>query len=96
MPIRKRGKGHRSARKVAKRTTRTRLAMTSTQKVRAHRERQRKQGLRPVQFWLPDVHSDAFKAEAHRQSLLIGQSTYAEEDQAFVDAISIPLHELDP
>jgi hypothetical protein len=94
MPIRKRGR-RRSTRKIAKRTTKTRLAMTSAQKVRAHRERLREQGLRPVQFWLPDVHSDAFKTEAHRQSLLIAQSAHANEDQAFVDAISIPLHELD-
>lgn len=82
-------------RKTAKRTTRTRLAMTSAEKVRAHRERQREQGLRPVQFWLPDARSDAFKAEAHRQSVLVAQSAHANDDQAFVDAISIPLHELD-
>jgi hypothetical protein len=79
----------RSTRKIVKRTTRTRLAMTSAEKVRAHRERLRERGLRPVQFWLPDMHADAFKAEAHRQSLLAAKSPHAQEDQSFIDAISI-------
>ena len=93
MPIRKRSR-RRTTRKVIKRLTRTRV-MTSAEKVRAHRARLREQGLRPVQFWLPDVRSSEFKAEAHNQSLLAAKSAYANEDQAFVDAISIPLHELD-
>jgi hypothetical protein len=48
----------------------------------------RQRGLRPVQLWVPDVRSPAFKAEAHRQSLAVAQSKYAVEDQDFVDAIS--------
>ena len=85
----------RTTRKVSKRRIKTALAMTSTEKVRAHRERLREQGLRPVQFWLPNVHSAAFKQEAHKQSLLAAKSAHADEDQSFVDAISIPLHTLD-
>ena len=46
----------------------------SRDKVRAHRERLRQQGLRPIQIWVPDVRSPAFKAEAHRQSLAVAQS----------------------
>jgi hypothetical protein len=57
-------------------------------KVRAYRERLRRQGLRPVQLWVPDVRSAAFKAEAHRQSLAVAQSPHADDDQAFIDAIS--------
>jgi hypothetical protein len=38
-------------------------------KVRAHRERLRRQGLRPLQIWVPDVESPAFRKQAHRQSL---------------------------
>jgi hypothetical protein len=60
----------------------------SRDKVRAHRERLRRQGLRPIQIWVPDVRSPGFAAEAHRQSLAVANSPYAEEDQAFVDAIS--------
>ena len=48
----------------------------------------RRQGLRPIQFWVPDTRSPEFAAEAHRQSLLVARSPYAEEDQAFVDSIS--------
>jgi hypothetical protein len=57
-------------------------------KVQQHRERLRSQGLRPIQIWVPDVRSPAFKSEAHRQSLAVAASSQAAEDQAFVDAIS--------
>jgi hypothetical protein len=57
-------------------------------KVREHRERLRKQGLRPIQIWVPDVRSPTFRSEAHRQSAAIAASARAREDQAFVDAIS--------
>jgi hypothetical protein len=57
-------------------------------KVRAYRERLRRQGLRPIQIWVPDVRSPAFKAEAHRQSLVVAQSPHEEDDQAFIDFVS--------
>lgn len=57
-------------------------------KVREHRMRLRKQGLRPIQIWVPDVRSPSFRAEAHRQSLAVATSAHALEDQAFIDAIS--------
>ncbi len=58
------------------------------QRVAAHRERLRRQGLRPVQIWVPDVRAPGFAAEAHRQSELAAASAHAADDQAFVDAIS--------
>lgn len=58
------------------------------QRVAAHRARLRRQGLRPVQIWVPDVRAPGFAAEAHRQSALAAASPHAAEDQAFVDAIS--------
>ena len=61
---------------------------SSREKVRAYRERLRRQGLRPLQIWVPDVRSSAFRAEAHRQSLLVASSDLELEDQAFIDAIS--------
>jgi hypothetical protein len=61
---------------------------SSRAKVRTHRERLRRQGLRPVQIWVPDVRAPGFRAEAHRQSLAVAASTHAGEDQAFIDAIS--------
>ncbi len=57
-------------------------------KVREHRQRLRKQGLRPIQIWVPDVRSPAFRSEAHRQSLAIATSPHAHDDQAFIDAVS--------
>ena len=57
-------------------------------KVQEHRERLRRQGLRPIQIWVPDVRSATFKASAHEQSLAVTGSSQAQEDQAFIDAIS--------
>lgn len=61
---------------------------SSRDKVRAHRERLRKQGLRPIQIWVPDVRARSFKAEAHRQAAAVATSERAADDQAFIDAIS--------
>jgi Protein of unknown function (DUF3018). len=60
----------------------------TAEKVRAHRERLRAQGLRPIQIWVPDVRSPTFRAEAHQQSKAVASSIQAEEDQAFIDAVS--------
>ena len=57
-------------------------------RVADHRARMRRQGLRPVQIWVPDVRAEGFAAEASRQSALAAHSDHAEDDQAFVDAIS--------
>ena len=61
---------------------------TSRQKVQAHRQRLRKQGLRPIQIWVPDVRAPGFAEEAHRQSLAVARSRRAKADQDFIDAIS--------
>jgi len=57
-------------------------------KVRRYRERLRKQGLRPIQIWVPDVRAPGFKAEAHRQSLAVAESSHVATDQEFIDAVS--------
>jgi hypothetical protein len=57
-------------------------------KVREHRERLRQQGLRPLQIWVPDVRAAAFRSEAHRQSLAVASGPHAQDDQAFIDAVS--------
>ena len=62
----------------------------SRDKARAYRERLRRQGLRPIQIWVPDVRSPAFAAEAHRQSLAVANSPHEQEDQDFIDAASNP------
>lgn len=62
------------------------------EKVGTYRERMRARGLRPVQVWIPDTRGDAFRKEAHRQSLAVARSATSREDQGFIDAVS-DLHE---
>ena len=60
----------------------------TAERVRAHRERLRAQGLRPVQIWVPDVRSPQFVEQAHLQSAAVAASTHETDDQAFIDALS--------
>ncbi len=60
----------------------------SRERVRSYRERLRRQGLRPIQIWVPDTRSPAFIAEAHRQSAAVAASPHEAEDQAFIEAVS--------
>ncbi|MPY85831.1 MAG: DUF3018 family protein [Actinophytocola sp.] len=57
-------------------------------RVRAHRARLREQGLRPVQIWVPDVRAPQFATAAHTQSAAVAASEQADDDEAFIDAIS--------
>jgi Protein of unknown function (DUF3018) len=61
---------------------------SSRDKVRNHRERMRAQGLRPIQIWVPDTRTAAFRAAARRQSLAVARSAHAGADQDFIDTIS--------
>ena len=67
---------------------RTTRQSKSRDKVRAHRERLRRRGLRPIQIWVPDVRSRTFARAAHRQSLAVANNAHEHENQDFVDAIS--------
>lgn len=58
-------------------------------RVGEHRRRLRAQGLRPVQIWVPDVRSSEFTGEAHRQSAAVAASRHSQDDQAFIDAVSL-------
>jgi len=66
------------------------MAMSSKERVRAYRERMRKQGLRPVTLWLPDMNSPEFKAEAHRQSLAVANSPGEKDNLEFIDSLFDP------
>jgi len=59
----------------------------TAERVRAHRERLRAQGLRPIQIWVPDVRSAQFIDQAHLQSAAVASSGHEADDQAFIDAI---------
>jgi len=73
---------------IPKRTSPISKRQTTREKVQAHRDRLRAQGLRPIQIWVPDTRSPRFVAQAARQSRLVASSSHAVEDQAFIDAIS--------
>ena len=65
------------------------MARTSvSDRVGKHRAALRAAGLRPIQIWVPDVRSQSFASEAHRQSLAVAKSRHTREDQEFIDAIS--------
>jgi hypothetical protein len=57
-------------------------------KVDRHRDRLRQQGLRPIQIWVPDVRSPAFRTAAHLQSATVAASAQAHDDQSFIDSVS--------
>jgi hypothetical protein len=65
-----------------------RIHSNSSVRVREHRARLRKQGLRPIQIWVPDVRAPRFAREAHRQSRAVAVSRAAAGDQVFVESIS--------
>lgn len=62
--------------------------MAVRERVAAYRARLREEGLRPVQIWVPDTRSDAFRADAGRQAEAVARSSHEAEHQAFIDAIS--------
>jgi len=57
-------------------------------KLKADQERLRRQGLRPIRVWVPDVRTPAFRAEAHRQSLAVAHDRQERADQDFIDFVS--------
>lgn len=61
----------------------TKAAKTKTPRVGTQRV-----GLRRVSLVVPDTRSKAFARQAHRDSVTVRNSQHADEDQAFVDAIS--------
>ncbi len=66
---------------------------SSRDKVRAHRERLRAQGLRPIQIWVPDVRVPGFAEEMRRQSRAIANSEQDHEDMDFVESVLIILEQ---
>ena len=59
------------------------------QRVSEHRQRLRALGMRPIQIWVPDVRGPHFAEQAHEQSRAVAASSHANDDQAFIDAVSL-------
>ncbi len=58
------------------------------ERLRLYRERKRRQGLRQIRLWVPDVNAPGFAEEARRQSRLVAESPGEHDDQAFIDSIT--------
>ncbi|HYN45218.1 MAG TPA: antitoxin MazE family protein [Allosphingosinicella sp.] len=57
------------------------------ERVARRRAALRAQGLRPKQFWVPDVHSAEFKEQARLASLAVANSPHEAEHQAWIDSV---------
>ncbi len=64
------------------------MTSRASERMRAYRMRLSRQGLRPVQMWLPDTRSRRFRAEARRQSLLLRDSRHEREIMDFIERAS--------
>ena len=67
--------------------------MAVRERVGEYRHRMRARGYRPVQVWVPDVRSEQFAREAHRQAALVAQADHDGDDQDFIEAVSVPWDE---
>ena len=63
--------------------------MRDRDKVNDYQRRMREQGYRPVQLWVPDVRTAQFADEAHRQSAAVAAASRDNDDQDFIEAVSI-------
>lgn len=64
--------------------------MAVKERVNDYRRRMRERGYRPVQVWVPDVRTEQFAAEAHRQAALVASADRGGDDQDFIEAVSVP------
>ncbi|MGK2854898.1 MAG: antitoxin MazE-like protein [Microbacteriaceae bacterium] len=62
--------------------------MAVRERVGEYRRRMRERGLRPLQVWVPDVRTETFAAEAHRQASLVAGADEDNDNQDFIEAIS--------
>lgn len=65
------------------------MSAESRNRVARHREKLRRQGLRPIQIWVPDTSAPGFAEEARRQSLAIRDSPEDAEIMAWLEAVSV-------
>ena len=53
--------------------TKTKPPKTAQERMRARRQRLQAQGLRPVQFWVPDLRNPRVRAEIRREGALLAK-----------------------
>jgi hypothetical protein len=61
---------------------------TTSVRVRQHRQRLRKAGLRPIQLWVPDTRSLGFAEECRRQSATLAGDAQERETLEWLQAVA--------
>jgi len=64
------------------------MGTDSFERVKKHRDGLRAQGLRAIQIWIPDAHSEGFAQECRRQALLIAQGPSEAQELAWGEAVA--------
>jgi hypothetical protein len=54
-------------------------------RVEKHRAHLRQKGLKPIQIWVPDVHSKVFAEECNRQSILAKNDENEQDTHKFIE-----------
>lgn len=62
--------------------------LAAREKVRRYREAMRRQGLRPLQIWVPDTRAPGFDEEARRQSRAVAAAREDREVNAFIERVT--------
>ncbi|EAT59656.1 MULTISPECIES: antitoxin MazE family protein [Chlorobium] len=55
------------------------------ERVHKYREKLRREGMRPIQIWVPDTRRSGFSEECRRQSLLVKHDPHEKEILTFLD-----------
>jgi hypothetical protein len=61
---------------------------TGAQRIKKHRDKLRRSGLRLVQMWVPDTRAPGFAAECRRQSLIIKNSPHEKQIMDWVEKVA--------
>ncbi|HEY4943660.1 MAG TPA: antitoxin MazE family protein [Rhizomicrobium sp.] len=61
--------------------------LSSAKKVRAHRAKLRRQGLRPIQIWVPDVNDPKIIEQIRHEARAIAQSPQEKDNLAFIASL---------
>ena len=59
-----------------------------TERVRKHREQLRAAGLKPVQIWVPDTRSEAFRRKCEQESLSLARDALEAETLAWIAEVA--------
>lgn len=66
----------------------TKRPKSAQERMSARRKRLRAQGLRPVQFWVPDLRDPRVRADLRRQGRLLAKHPENAEIDAWIEAVS--------